>query len=121
MWLLCRNIHSVCPSGKVNFKGLGPFRVDLPMGRDVYCLVLPKDLSFIHLVFYTSLLLPFIEPQSFPSRIGSKSPHGPLSLEQCFWDPVDIDAIMGYWSPSKGVHQYLVRWGGGSLEDDSWE
>lgn len=121
VWLLRRNIQSARPSGKLDFKRLGPYRIDLPMGKDVYRLILPKELGRIHPVFHTSLLLPFIEPNSFPDRIGSKAPRGPSSLSTRFWDPTDIEAIMGYRSPSNGVHQYLVRWRGGSQADDSWE
>ena len=91
------------------------------MGRDVYRLILPKDLSRLHPVFHTSLLLPFVEPASFPARIGSKAPRGPASLDQRFWGPEDVDSILGYQSPTKGVHQYLIRWRGGSQVDDSWE
>ncbi|KNZ46862.1 hypothetical protein VP01_6896g1 [Puccinia sorghi] len=61
------------------------------MGKDIYGLILSKDLSCLHPVFHTSLLLPFIEPSSFPSRIGSKAPQGPDSLNQRFWDLKDID------------------------------
>jgi hypothetical protein len=58
VWLLRRNITTSCPSSKLDFKQLGSFCVDLPLGNDVYCLVLPKDLSCLHPVFHTSLLPP---------------------------------------------------------------
>jgi hypothetical protein len=81
VWLLRRNITTTCPLSKLDFKRLGPFRIDLPMGHDVYCLILPPDLPCIHPVFHVSLLLPYIDPKSFPGRIGSKAPRGPSSLE----------------------------------------
>jgi hypothetical protein len=121
VWLLRRHIPTARPSGKLDFKRLGPFKVDMPMGNDVYRLILPRSLSRIHPVFHTSLLLPFIDPDSFPQRIGSKAPRGPSSLEQKFWDESDVEAILGHRSPTKTTHEYLVRWRGGSAADDSWE
>jgi hypothetical protein len=121
VWLLRRNIATTRPSSKLDFKRLGPFRVDLSMGKDVYRLILPKDMSRIHPVFHSSLLLPYVDPQSFPGRIGSQAPKGPTSLEPRFWDENDIEAIIGYRSPSKAVHEYLVKWRGGSTADNSWE
>jgi transposase InsO family protein len=121
VWLLRRNIATTRPSTKLDFKRLGPFRVDLPMGNDVYRLILPKDLSRLHPVFHASLLLPFVDPKSFPGRIGSRAPRGPASLKTVFWDEQDVELILGYRSPSKGLHEYLVRWRGGLTADDSWE
>jgi hypothetical protein len=91
------------------------------MGNNFYCLILPKDLSHLHPVFHTSLLLPFVDPKSYPHRIGSKAPRGPASLNPHFWDEADIEALLGYRSPAKAKHEYLVRWWGGSTADDSWE
>jgi hypothetical protein len=91
------------------------------MGNNVYKLILPKDLSRLHPVFHASLLLPFIDPKSFPGRIGSKAPHGPTSLNFRFWDEQDIELFLGYRQLTKNYHEYLVRWRGGSIADDSWE
>ncbi|PLW50812.1 hypothetical protein PCANC_14321 [Puccinia coronata f. sp. avenae] len=121
VWLLWRNIATTRPSTKLDFKRLGPFKVDLPMGNDVYKLILPTDLLRLHPVFHVSLLLPFVDPRSFPGRIGSKAPRGPSSLTHKFWDEHDVEAILGYRSPAKGRHEYLIRWRGGSTADDSWE
>jgi hypothetical protein len=94
------------------------------MGKGVYRLALPEDLSRISPVFHTSLLLPFIDPKQFPNRLGSKAPRGPAALSPGFnfWDEKDVEAIIGYhlltcpcWTP-----EYLVRWRGGSTADDSW-
>jgi hypothetical protein len=121
VWLLRQNIPTTCPSSKLDFKRLGPFRVDLPMGSDLYRLVLPRSLSRTHPVFHTSLLLPFVDPDSFPHQIGSKAPRGPFSLKQKFWDKTNVEAILGHRSPTKTTHEYLVRWRGGSAADNSWE
>ncbi|KNZ53159.1 hypothetical protein VP01_3324g2, partial [Puccinia sorghi] len=48
------------PLRKLDFIWLGPFRIDIPLGNDVYCLLLPADLSCLHLVFHTSLWLQIV-------------------------------------------------------------
>ena len=96
VWLLRQNIPTTRPLGNLDFKRLGPFRVDLPMGNNVYRLILPKSMSCVHPVFHTSLLLPFIDPDSFPQRIGSRAPQGPFTLEQQFRDKSDVEAILGH-------------------------
>ncbi|PLW35736.1 hypothetical protein PCANC_23696 [Puccinia coronata f. sp. avenae] len=117
VWLLRRNIASTRPSGKLNYKRLGPFRMDQALGKDFYRLILPSDLSRIHPVFHTSLLLPFCDPQDFPNRLGSRAPRGPASLNPIrdFWGEQDVEAIIGYWVPVKSrktTHDYWCVGGG---------
>jgi hypothetical protein len=91
------------------------------MGNNVYKLLLPKDLSRLHPVFHSFLLLPFVDPKTFPGRIGSKAPRGPSSLTTLFYREEEVEALLGYQQPAKNVHKYLVRWQGGSTADKSWE
>jgi hypothetical protein len=109
VWLLRQNIATTRPLTKLDFKSLGPFRVDLPMGNNVYKLILPKDLSRLHPVFHASLLLPYVDPRSFPGRLGFKALHNPSSLNTRFWDKQDVELLLGYRQPSKNVHEYLHR------------
>jgi hypothetical protein len=90
------------------------------MGRNVYQLILPKDLSCLHPVFHISLLLPFVDLKLFPGTFGSKAPLGPHTVADWFWDKKNVEAILGYWSPTKHIHQSLICWRGGSTADDSW-
>ncbi|KNZ56570.1 gag-pol polyprotein [Puccinia sorghi] len=69
VWLLWRNINSTHLPGKLDFKRLGPFCVNMTPGKDVYFLILPNNLSRIHPVFHTSLLLHFVKPRSFSFRM----------------------------------------------------
>ncbi|KAI7950664.1 hypothetical protein MJO29_009338 [Puccinia striiformis f. sp. tritici] len=107
IWLLRRNIVSTRPSGKLDFKRLGPFRIESAISNDVYRLILPADLSRIHPVFHTSLLLPYIDPKNFPNRIESRAPRGPTSLRNQMFDEHDVEALLGYKSPTRTTNQYL--------------
>jgi hypothetical protein len=124
VWLLQRNISTTHPSGKLDFERLGPFKVDLALRKDVYFLILPTSLSRVHPVFHTSLLLLFINPKTFPQRIGSKALWGPSTIEDKFWDAEEVEWIMGFCCmgpAAKKIFEYLVCWCGGSTADDSWE
>ncbi|KNZ53389.1 hypothetical protein VP01_3253g1 [Puccinia sorghi] len=66
--------------------------IDTLLGKDMYHIILPVDLSCLHPVFHTSLLL-FTDTNSFPNRIGSRAPHGPSSLDPEFWGEDDIKAL----------------------------
>lgn len=56
VWLFQQNIGSACPSGSFHFKRLGLFRVDISMGKYMYCLIFPSYLSQVHPIFHTSIL-----------------------------------------------------------------
>ncbi|KAI7951025.1 hypothetical protein MJO29_009699 [Puccinia striiformis f. sp. tritici] len=70
VWLLRRNIASTWPSPKLDFKKLGPFRIEAVIGPVAYRLTLPPELKRLHPVFHTALLLPFIDPAIIPWSQG---------------------------------------------------
>src|SRR5437667_2219282 len=55
VYLTRRNIKTRRPSEKLDFKKIGPYRIEKEVSQDVYRLKLPKGLR-IHLTFYVSLL-----------------------------------------------------------------
>lgn len=121
VWLLRRNISFQCPSIKLDCKHLGPCQINMSMGKDIDRLILQKDLSWIHPVFHTSLLIPYLDSASFPNCIPSRVPCGLSSLEPWFWEENNVEVLVGYPSLARSVHKYLVFWWGGSSADNSWE
>ncbi|KAI7955772.1 hypothetical protein MJO29_007171 [Puccinia striiformis f. sp. tritici] len=124
VWLLRKNISSQRPSPKLDFKKLGPFRIEACIGSAAYRLSLSPELKRLHPVFHTSLLLPFIDPQSFPGRLGPIVPWGPVVATSWELDAFDIDSIFGYRQlplhAHTMTHEYLVTWQNGSTADNSW-
>ncbi|KAI0993219.1 hypothetical protein K3495_g14966 [Podosphaera aphanis] len=57
VWLNYKNIKSLRPCRKLDFKNGGPFKVIEPIGNYAYRLELPQTAK-IHPVFHVSLLLP---------------------------------------------------------------
>lgn len=72
VWLNYKNIKSLRPSKKLDFKKGGLFKIIKPMGNYAFKVVLPKSAK-IHPVFHVSLLSPtFSDP--LPGQVISPRP-----------------------------------------------
>jgi hypothetical protein len=120
VWLLRRNIATKRPSTKLDFKRLGPFQIAKDLGNEAFHLSLPPDLRRIHPVFHSSLLLPYIDPKSFPGRQVPNAPLGHNTSYHRDFDEQDVESIIGYRRMGPTKHEYLVTWRGGSPADNSW-
>jgi len=56
VFLIARNIKTIRPSKKLDYKQYGPFKIISPMGRQAYKLELLLTFHGIHPVFHVSLL-----------------------------------------------------------------
>ena len=56
VWLSARNIRTIRPSKKRDFKSLEPFCITAAIGLQAYRLKLPESMKAIYNVFYVSLL-----------------------------------------------------------------
>lgn len=61
------NIHTDCPSHKLDNKHYGPFKVLAKVGVTAYKLKLDRLWKGIHPVFHKCLLWPYV-PSTFPSQ-----------------------------------------------------
>lgn len=59
VWLAARNIHTIRPCKKLDFKHFGPFEVLDAVGAQVYRLDLKGSFTGIHNVFHMLLLEPY--------------------------------------------------------------
>ncbi|KNE91119.1 hypothetical protein PSTG_15471, partial [Puccinia striiformis f. sp. tritici PST-78] len=112
------------PSAKLDFKKLGPFRIEAIIGPAAYRITLSPEFKRLHPVFHTSLLVPFIDPKSFPGRRGPSVPRGQIVPSSRELDASDIDSIIGHrqlpLQAGAMTHEYLVTWRNGSTADNSW-
>lgn len=67
VWLLWRNIKTTRPSEKLDYHCLGPFKILDQQGQLSFLLKLPQTLSHLHPVFHTSLLEPYVNPDTIPN------------------------------------------------------
>lgn len=114
VWLSSRNIKSQRPTGKLDYRKLGPFKIIEIIGTRSYKLDLPATMK-IHPVFHTNLLEPYKEdviegrPQTeLPPIIVDE--HEEFEVEQI------IDSRI-----YRNKSQYLVHWKGYTVMDRTWE
>ncbi|KAI0993482.1 hypothetical protein K3495_g14702 [Podosphaera aphanis] len=112
VWLNCKNIKSLRPSKKLDFKKSGPFKVIEPVGKYAFRLDLPKSAK-IHPVFHVSLLSPAAS-DPLPGQISGPPPL--LETEGCDQE-YEVEKVIGsHWD--NGILHYLIRWKGYGPEDD---
>ena len=88
VWLLPRNIRTIRPSKKLDWKKIGPFKRTTKIGSNAYNLDLPTSMR-IHNTFHISLLEPY-EDNKFPSQIQEPPP--PIQIEG--EDEYELDEII---------------------------
>ncbi len=112
VWLNCKNIKSLRPCRKLDFKYGGPFKIVELVGNYAYKLDLPKTAK-IHPVFHVSLLSP-VAADPLPGQNSGPSPE--LNVNDHSQE-YEVEKILGtHWN--NGELHYLIRWKGYGPEDD---
>ena len=113
VWVNSKNIRTLRPSKKLDFKLLGPFKITDAVGAAAYRLKLPPSLKALHHVFPISLLEPYNPPTP-----GAKTPPPTIQIED--EDEYVVDQILDSKRTRNRVY-YLVRWAGYGPADDTYE
>ena len=112
VWLSLKNVKSLRPSRKLDYKNAGPFKVLKAIGKYAFRLELPKSMK-IHPVFHVSLLAP-VAQDALPGQISGPVP----PIEASEDDPeYEVEKITGtIWKDGEII--YVFRWKGYGPEDD---
>lgn len=106
-----RNIKTKRPSDKLDFKKLGPFKIEKKLGPVTYRLTLPKDMR-IHPVFHVALL----EKAPEDAEIQKSMPLDQETETQIY----EVESVLGMrWE--KGKKLYLIKWKDYEDSDNTWE
>jgi Chromo (CHRromatin Organisation MOdifier) domain len=116
VWLSRRNITTTRPSTKLDYKGLGPFKILDVVGESKmeFNLDLPPRMK-IHPVFHTGLLDPH-HTNAFPGR--TQPPPPPVTVEDALEYKVKevLDSRIHH-----NKLEYFVDWVGYAPHERSWE
>ena len=111
-----RNIKSLRPKKKLDWKYVGPGTITAQIGPSAFKVDLP-GLQSIHPVFHASLLEPYHEDAAIlhPQRPGQHilGSHGD--------DIYQVDRIVDHRKNSDDQWEYLVKWAGYDDSENSWE
>ena len=113
VWVNAKNIRTLRPSRKLDFKQLGPFRVLEAVGKLAYRLELPRNLRALHAVFPVVLLKPYT-----PGK--QNLPNDTTAVEINGEEEYQVAEILDH-TIKNGKTLYLVRWEGYSTEQNTWE
>jgi hypothetical protein len=115
VWLLRKNIRTKRPSGKLDYKKIGPFKISKQINPVSYQLQLPPTLR-IHDVFHVSLLEPHT-PSTIPGRETPPAP--PIDIQGT--PEFEVSQILDSRLTKKGKKHYLVSWKGYGPSEATWE
>jgi hypothetical protein len=113
VWLDTRNFATMY-NKKIRPKREGPFKVKKVLGPVTYQLQLPKTWK-IHDVFHAIHLSPYNETTQY----GPNELHPPPDLVDNE-EEYEVDFIVRHKQNNRGQRQYLIRWKGYGVSDDSW-
>lgn len=108
--------QTTCPSDKLDYHRLGPFKILDQRGKSSFLLKLPSSLSRLHLVFHTSILEPYIDPHTIPDRITT-STTSDIKLPDN--TPNQISTIIDSRKVGRR-YDYFIHWKDTADTENSW-
>jgi hypothetical protein len=115
VWLRRKNVKTTRPSGKLDYKLIGPYTILEKVGSRAYNLDLPPSIQ-LHPVFHISLLEP-AEPDSEPIPGHIQPPPPPVIIDnEEEWELEEIVDSRHY----RNQLQYRVKWIGFHDQDKAW-
>ena len=112
VYLNSKNIKLTRLLKKLDYKYYEPYKVELPIRKQVYCLRLPLSMK-IHNIFHVSLLVPC------NVRPGPALPPSPSIIVNKGKDEYKVEEILDS-QHHYGKLQYLVKWLGYPQLENQW-
>jgi hypothetical protein len=111
VYLTSRNIKTKRPSKKLDFKKLGPFKIEDKVGTVNFRLRLPATMRLRTNVFHISLLEPAPQTAKPQDDIEAEDEEEEWDVEQVLDSRITEDSKL----------EYLIKWLDFGPEDNSWE
>ena len=110
VYLIRKNIRTKRPSDKLDFKKIGPFKINKKISAVNYKLELPETIK-IHPVFHVSLLEPAHDDTPVEDSIYVETEEQEYQVEKI------LDSMLD----DAGKIKYLTKWKNYPHEDNTWE
>lgn len=111
-----RNIRSIRPKKKLDWKYLGPGKILAQIGPSAYRVDLPGK-QRIHPVFHASLLEPYSTKSTLPT-IQDPIQEPMVDNDENIYD---VEQVLDRRQNDSGKWEYLIKWLGYGPEHNSWE
>jgi hypothetical protein len=111
VYLISRNLRTKRPSKKLDFKKVGPFKIEKKVSDNNYALSIPTTMRLRTNVFHISLLEPAPRDMKPDNDIEAED-------EEEEWD---VEEVLDSRITDKGQLEYLIKWLDFGPEDNSWE
>jgi hypothetical protein len=115
VWLDARNLPVNVPTRKLAPRRYGPFKVIQKVSPVAYRLKLPNTMK-IHNVFHIDLLVPYMETEAYGESFPQPPPEIVEGEEEYEVEEIIADRQTG----RKRKKQYLVKWKGYPMSENSW-
>lgn len=110
VYLLRRNIKTKRPNDKLDFRKIGPFKIEEVISKVNYRLSLPKTMR-IHPTVHVALL----EPAPSNAKLETD-----LEAEQLGQQEYEVEQVLRHRKKGRG-YQYEIKWKDYPPEDNTWE
>ena len=114
VWLNMKNMKSVRPCSKMDYKRQGPFTIIERRSPLAFKLRLPDSMRLVHPVFHVNLLEPVVE-NTLPNRV---IPPPPPTLVESFME-FEVEEVLDS-AVKRGKVRYLVKWLGFDTSENTW-
>ncbi|KAH9457475.1 hypothetical protein Pst134EA_033061 [Puccinia striiformis f. sp. tritici] len=107
-------------NSKLDYRYLGPFKVDKMIGKNAVSLLISKEFPKLHPVFNIGLVVPYWGPNSLINRgtVEGIKEHYYDSSEIVDWSR--LKSILDVRAVRKDKFEYLLSWAESTVGDDTW-
>jgi hypothetical protein len=116
VWVQTRNMASLRPAKKLDFRKIGPYPIIAQINPVTYRVQLPPDVH-VHPVFHASLLTPHI-PNTISDRHPAPPP--PVRYQDAEYEEHEVAGILNVRKRGRRW-EWLVDWQGYGPGDRTWE
>ncbi|KNE98001.1 hypothetical protein PSTG_08676 [Puccinia striiformis f. sp. tritici PST-78] len=107
-------------NSKLDYRYLGPFKVDKMVGKNAVSLLISKEFPKLHPVFNVGLVVPYWGPNSLINRGTVEGIKENYYNDREIVDWSRLKSILDVRSLRKNKFEYLLSWSDSTIGDNTW-